>query len=117
MTVRYVSPVTAEVYNLIACVVLIPVVWSITRLSSLGQFTWSPPAALWGLVSSSLSVAACIAYFFAIRNSQVYVVAGVTAAYPLLTMLLCWAFLGEQVTTIKAIGALIVVVGTVLLSL
>lgn len=81
------------------------------RLTSVDRRTWL----LLLLEGASASVIAHFAYFNALKLGSVSAVVPITAAYPLLAVLLSVFLLGAKVTPGKWLGAALTVVGVYLL--
>lgn len=78
---------------------------------------------VWHDLSSYLAVAAgmtgslgALFYYFALSRGEVSRVVFVTAAYPVVTVILAWAFLREPLTLQKSVGMLLVLAGVYLLA-
>ena len=81
------------------------------RLTSVDRRTWL----LLLLEGASASVIAHFAYFSALKLGNVSTVVPITAAYPLLSVVLSVLLLGAKVTPGKWLGAALTVVGVYLL--
>jgi transporter family protein len=71
----------------------------------------------WGVASGALAATALVMLFLAIGAGEVSQVVPITSSYPVITLLLAVAALGERVTATRAGATLLVVSGVVLLSL
>lgn len=98
-------------------VVAVLIVWSFSKgglrssLAGLDGRTWL----LLLLEGASASVLAHFAYFKALQMGSVAAVVPITAAYPLLSVIISVVLLGDRVTVGKGIGAVITVLGIYLL--
>ena len=71
----------------------------------------------WAALSGSLAITGLVMLYLALGTGKASTVAAVTAAYPVVTLLLAAAFLSEAVTVGRAVGVGLVVVGVVVLTL
>ena len=71
----------------------------------------------WAAVSGALAITGLVMLYLALGTGKASTVAAVTAAYPVVTLLLAAAFLSEAVTVGRAVGVGLVVVGVVVLTL
>jgi bacterial/archaeal transporter family protein len=71
----------------------------------------------WGVASGALAATALVMLFLAIGAGEVSQVVPITSSYPVITLLLAVAALGETVTAARAGATLLIVSGVVLLSL
>lgn len=98
-------------------VVAVLVAWGVSRgglkssLAAVDGRTWL----LLLLEGASASVLAHFAYFKALQMGNVASVVPITAAYPLLSVILSVILLGNRITVGKGIGAVITVLGVYLL--
>lgn len=98
-------------------VLAVLVIWSVARgnfrdnLATVDGRTWL----LLLLEGASASVIAHFAYFKALKMGSIASVVPITAAYPLLSMVLSVVLLGGKVTVGKGIGAIVTVLGIYLL--
>jgi transporter family protein len=70
---------------------------------------------LYGLATALIPAIGLVVYLVALNRGAASRVVPVSAAYPLVTVALAYAFLGEQITGWHVLGALLVVGGVVLL--
>lgn len=111
MTPLMTQMVGAYVYSAVAPVVLLYM--KATRLPT----EWNVPGVLWTSASVVLATVAGISFVYALQRAQTHVVLGITSANPVIVFVICAAFLGEEVTLLRAIGMGCVVVGVTLLGL
>lgn len=87
-------------------------------LLSLGQtsvrFVSGTP---WAILSGVLAITGLIALYLALGSGEVGKVVSISAAYPVVTLLLAAAFLGEDISIAKGVGCLLVVGGVITLTL
>jgi drug/metabolite transporter (DMT)-like permease len=74
-------------------------------------------AAGWGAVSGALAALALVLLFVALEVGEVGQVVPITASYPVITLLLAAAVLGERVTRGRVGATFLVIAGVILLSL
>ncbi len=97
---------TAVVYALITVVMLVS-----------GQATIGfGPGTFWAIVSAVLASTALIAFYIALGKGDASRVVPFTSAYPVVTLILAALVLSEKITPLRGGGALLVVLGVVLLS-
>ena len=111
---RKMEPITvflAEI--LISFVVAIPIaaVQYGGELKSPGQIQWN----YYGLLSGVALAVGLIFYYLALQRSPASIVVPLTASYPLVSVVLSGIFLGERLRGPQILGAVLVVVGIVLL--
>lgn len=78
----------------------------------------SIPAATWWLIGIEALLATLVgdlAYYAALKKGDASLVTIVMSSSPLITILCCVAFLGEQITLMRLIGAVLVIVGIILI--
>lgn len=56
-----------------------------------------------------------LAYYYAIKGGEISLISPLVAAFPLVTVLLAFLFLGENLSVHKLIGAMLVVAGVIVL--
>ena len=71
----------------------------------------------WAALSGALAIGGLIMLYLALGSGKVGTVVAVTAAYPVVTLVLAAAFLAEALTVGRAVGAGLVVAGVVVLTL
>lgn len=101
--------ITAYVYSAVA-----PMMFLYMKATGKAT-TWSAHAIAWTTVSCALIIAGALAYSTAIQRASVNSVVGWTSTYPALAVFLCWALLGEPVTSKKVVGIAVVVFGLFIL--
>lgn len=97
---------TAIVYAVIAAIMVITG-WAPLRVG---------PGTLMAVVSGMLAAGGLIVFFIALRHGAASRVVPVTAAYPIVTLVLSVIVLTERVTALRALASALVVGGVVLLS-
>lgn len=90
--------VVAYVYSAAAPVIFMamkvrgePVVWTLASVS-------------WSVLTAVLAASAAWLYLCALRAQPAGYVAGVTSAWPLVTLLLSWALMDEAMSSMKLLG-------------
>lgn len=71
----------------------------------------------WAALSGALAIGGLIMLYLALGAGKAGTVVAVSAAYPVVTLLLAAAFLAEGVTVGRAVGAGLVILGVVVLTL
>jgi len=74
------------------------------------------PGTFWAIVSAVLASTALIAFYIALGKGEASRVVPFTSAYPVVTLILAALVLSEKITPLRGGGALLVVLGVVLLS-
>jgi bacterial/archaeal transporter family protein len=107
---RKMEPITvflAEI--LISAIVAVPI--AVVQYSRAAQVQWN----YYGLISGAALAAGLVFYYLALRRSPASIVVPLTASYPLVSVALSRVFLHEQLRLPQVIGAVLVVVGIILL--
>lgn len=71
----------------------------------------------WAILSGVLAITGLIALYLALGSGEVSKVVSISAAYPVVTLVLAAAFLGEDISIAKSVGCLLVVAGVVTITL
>lgn len=117
------SPWTAVMLKMILATIIISIyafaTGSMTEIRDMAQM---PPAQLWTIIGALVGTAMLatvvgqLSYYSALQTADASRVVPLTSTYPLVGALLAVAFLGESVTAPKVAGAVLIVVGIILLS-
>jgi transporter family protein len=70
----------------------------------------------WALVTGVLAVAALATLYIALGEGEASTVIPVSSAFPIVTLLLAWALLGERLTVRRCIGTAVVVAGVLVIT-
>ena len=112
ITTRYVGPNSAIVYEVLGGVVVAAVM-----LIALGpRLEWDMRGAGLAFVTGVLGVVGALGYLFAVMRGPVTLIATLTALYPILTLLLAYAFLHEPLTLRQGVGVVLALVAIVLIA-
>lgn len=116
LALREISPLTGMTVRVVAAAVMMGLYGLAVGVGK--QIAAAPRHVLWYLVGSALLAAVLgqFAYYAAIKQAQASQVTPLTAAYPLVTLLLAVPLLREGLTVTKALGALLIVAGVILLT-
>lgn len=79
------------------------------------RFVWHDFASYLAVAAGMTGSLGALFYYFALSKGEVSRVVFVTASYPLVTVILAWAFLREPITLQKFFGMLFVLAGVYLL--
>jgi bacterial/archaeal transporter family protein len=91
---------------------------AVAVLMAFGQAGWKWQSGTgWAVASAILAVAALILLYVALGRGDASKVVPVTAAYPAATVVLSAVFLGENISLVRVLGLLMVIVGVVVLTL
>ncbi|OPX87352.1 MAG: EamA-like transporter family protein [Pelotomaculum sp. PtaB.Bin104] len=84
------------------------------KLSNVAQVNWRAASFIIaeGILAALLGQ---LAYYYAIKGGEVSLVSPLAAAFPLITVLLAFLFLGESLSVPKVIGALLIVTGVIVI--
>ena len=70
----------------------------------------------WAAVTAFCAAGALVLFFYALTKGEASTVVPVTSVYPLVTLVGAAIFLGEQITTARVLGALLIVSGIIVIS-
>lgn len=112
--VMNINPIHAEIYLAVAGFLLIPLYFFLGKEFGL-EFEFSKPAALWAALAAVLSATGGILFLFLLLVKTSAWTVAVTAAYPIVTLLIGRVFLKEQISLAGCIGILLVVSGLIVL--
>jgi transporter family protein len=112
VAVRYIPARSAFLWEVVGGLLVAAAVLATLRERIALDWRGAVPAVLTG-VAGYLGV---VFFLFALQGAKVSVVAPLTAVYPAITVVLGLAFLGERLTGIQLAGALLAIVGVILLS-
>ena len=115
LAVKNMSPVLVILCGAYVSSALAPLVYLAMKANRI-PFDWNAPGIAWTVASTLLSTVAGFTFLFALRNSPTNDVVAWTSTYPALTFCLCWLFMGEQFTLLKAMGAVMLVAGAILMN-
>ncbi len=90
-------------------------IWAALKFG--GQFQWNWSMAGWAYAAWGANAGATMIGLYLLSKYDAGWVTSITAAYPLVTVVLAILFLGEQISVHGLIGAVLVAAGLVLLSL
>jgi transporter family protein len=80
-----------------------------------GLMPWDAPFNIWGFLAGACLVVGSLCFYLALATGQAVVVVPATATYPVVTVLLSMAVLGERPTLLQWLGIALVVLGGLLL--
>lgn len=75
------------------------------------------PGTFWAILAGATAISSLVALYLALGRGEVGTVSAVTAAYPVVSLVLAAAFLAEDLTVARGVGAALVVGGVAVLSL
>lgn len=75
------------------------------------------PGTFWAILAGATAISSLIALYLALGRGQVGTVSAISAAYPVVSLVLAAIFLAEDLTVARGLGAALVVGGVVVLSL
>jgi transporter family protein len=113
ITTRYISPVSAIVFE-----ALIGVPVALVVLASIGfKPDLHPKGVLLASLTGVLGILGALMFLFAVQRGQASLVASFTAVYPALTILLAMLFLGERLVLRQWLGVGLALVAMLLVAL
>jgi uncharacterized membrane protein len=115
LAVRTMSPLLIQLTSAYVYSAFAPAMYLAMKAKGVA-FDWNPMGILWTVLASCVATLAGYSFLFAIKDRPVSEVLAYTQTYPILTFMLCWAFLGEALTATKLAGAVLLVSGTVLMN-
>lgn len=74
-----------------------------------------PVLNIYGLLSGTVLAVGLLCYYLALQDARVSVIIPLTASYPVVSVFLSYAFLGERPTLAQWIGVILVITGVALL--
>jgi bacterial/archaeal transporter family protein len=80
------------------------------------RFSWHNPVFYCAPLSGVASALAAFFFYMAVSKGEASRVVAITATYPIVTLILAFIFLDEQMTIQKSAGVLITIMGVLLLS-
>jgi bacterial/archaeal transporter family protein len=80
-----------------------------------GAMPWQAPFNIWGVLAGACLAIGSLFFYLALGAGQAVIVVPLTASYPVITVLLSMAFLGERPSPAQWIGLALVVAGALLL--
>lgn len=116
MAVRSMTPIMVEVVSAYAYSIIGPMLFLYLKASGMPT-VWEPNGVVWGILTAVCATVGALAFLFTLKVMPVHVATGVTAAYPLVTFIICIFMLNEHITLNRFIGMLFVLCGTTLLAM
>lgn len=110
ITIRYISPTSAMIYEAIGVGIMGFVVLTIIGFRPEIHVKGISLAVLTGI----LGIGGALGFLFAVKSGKVAIVAMLTALYPVLTILLGYIFLKEPISLKEGLGMLFAIVALVL---
>src|SRR5262245_11591172 len=114
MAVKALHPAAVQLVASVAGAALAPVYYLVLRASG-ERVAFSAAGLGWSVLGAACTGVASLAFIYALRLRDASVVAGLTSAYPAVTLLLGVALLGESISPAKAGGLALVVIGCFIL--
>ena len=108
----YVSPASVFLYGSVGA--LLVCIFSVISLGF--RFEAHPIGIVLGTLTGVFGAAGVIFFFFAMKEGNATVIVTMTALYPLVTLLLSYLILSEQITLKQTVGILFAIIAMVLLS-
>jgi bacterial/archaeal transporter family protein len=111
---RKMAPTTIFVAEtIISALIAIPIFLSV--LYRQNAQTIQPTLNVYGLLSGGVLALGLLFYYLALQDARVSIIIPLTASYPVVSVLLSYAFLGERPTLAQWIGVILVITGAALL--
>ena len=70
----------------------------------------------WAAVTAFCAAGALVLFFYALTKGEASTVVPATSAYPLVTLVGAAIFLGERITVVRVIGAVLIIAGVIVIS-
>jgi len=102
------------IFSSFVCVLTLPIAWFFSTKNIL-EISFLPVTIL--IVMGILSTLAVLSYLLALENEEVTVVVPFFQTIPIFSLILGYLFLGETITKLQIIGMLIIIAGSIVLSL
>jgi drug/metabolite transporter (DMT)-like permease len=116
LAVRNMSPMLVQLVMLYVYSALAPLAFLAMKWRN-DVFVWTRPGIFWAVVTSCLGLMAIYAFMLALESKPASVVTSYTSTYPAVGFLLCWLALGEEMSLLKVVGAMLLVIGCVIMNL
>jgi transporter family protein len=112
ISVKYIDPRSSLVYEVMGGVLVAIIVWSSISKGIDHDFRGVVPAFLTGMVG----YLGMFFFLYAVQMGKVSVVASLTAAYPVVTIILAVILLKEKISYVQYTGIFLATTGVILLS-
>jgi bacterial/archaeal transporter family protein len=80
-----------------------------------GTTHWNKGLNIYGFLSGAALAVGLLTYYYALNRADASVIVPLTALYPAVSVLLCYALLGERLLKIQWVGLVLAMVGAFLL--
>jgi uncharacterized membrane protein len=114
IALRHVSPQSGQVLGGITYITIMACMYAYFRATGV-PIVFNVWGVLWVMVCSILAAVGGLAFAFAMKRAPVHIVTGFTSTSALVAFFLCWLVLHEEITRMKIIGIVLIVLGTVAL--
>lgn len=115
LAVKNMSPLLMQLCNAYVYSAFAPLMYLAMKAHN-ASFAWSSRGIMWTALATMCGCAAGYAFLFAIQNRPVNQVLPWVQTYPILSFVLCWVFIGETLTTTKAVGMCFLLTGALLMN-
>ena len=112
LAVQYIAPRSALFWEVVGATL----VGAGILISLHGRPEMQPRGILFALLTGIAGMTGTLFFFIAARHGKISLVVSITALYPIITILLAWLLLGEQLTPRQLCGMLSALVAIFLLS-
>lgn len=113
LAVRSMSPLLVQLTAAYVYSAIAPVAFLVMKGRN-DPFEWTSAGIAWASAGTLCACAATYAFLFLVQRVDASVAVAYTSFYPLVTLLVSVAFLGEDITVKKFVGMALVVLGTCL---
>ena len=110
LAVARTHPLVVQLYGSLVSLAFLPVYLWVLRRAGV-PLGWPAGAGAWIALASVTGVLGLVAFVYALKLGSATYVIGVTAAYPVVSLLLARLFLGEPLTVSKVAGIVLVSAG------
>jgi len=115
LALRHTSPAMVQLINAYVYSTFAPIIYLVMKAKN-APFVWNTWGIVWTTVAASLATLASFAFLFAIQDKPVYQVLSYAELHPILSFILCWVLLGEAFTLQRALGAIMIVAGCIIMN-
>lgn len=114
--VSYVHPLVVAIYGNFIYFALTPIYFFLLKANNI-HFVFNKDAIFWPLINGITCAASSLIMLFLLTKTTASWAVSVTAAYPVITLVLCVLFLKEKIDLYSLIGIILVSVGLVFLNI
>lgn len=114
LALRHVSPQSGQILGGLTYITITACMYAYFRLTG-SPIVFNVWGGFWVMACSILAAVGGLAFAFAMKQAPVHIVTGFTSTSALVAFVLCWLVLNEEITRMKIVGIVLIVLGTVAL--